>query len=198
MNICSTEEHGPSRYQWDNGYFCVDIERRVKSAGSSATTATIKTGDNIYTTDVGHITFSGFTDVCASMLYTNNTSDMTGALNNDAPSDVTQELYTNMLYTCDISSIMCVLQLGQFIVIKQFQEWCISNQAVNYIEHLNVWLQINWSHLNCVDMNYIKHWTICQMAIMCVLKHGMDFFKQVRIVQQMCDINKFIKHGCSC
>ena len=80
--------------------------------------------------------------------------------------DVTQELYTNMLYTCDISSIMCVLQLGQFIVIK------------NYIEHLN------WSHLNCVDMNYIKH--------------GMDFFKQVRIVQQMCDINKFIKHGCSC
>ena len=75
--------------------------------------------------------------------------------------------------------------------IKQFQEWCIKFQecnicGLNYIEHLN------WSHLNCVDMNYIKHWTICQMAIMCVLKHGMDFFKQVRIVQQMCDINKLL------
>ena len=30
----ATELFGPSRYQWDNGYFCVDIERRVKSAGS--------------------------------------------------------------------------------------------------------------------------------------------------------------------
>jgi len=28
------ELFGPSRYQWDNGYFCVDIERRVKSVDS--------------------------------------------------------------------------------------------------------------------------------------------------------------------
>jgi photosystem II CP47 chlorophyll apoprotein len=28
------ELFGPSRYQWDNGYFCVDIERRVKSVNS--------------------------------------------------------------------------------------------------------------------------------------------------------------------
>ena len=33
----ATELYGPSRYQWDNGYFCVDIERRVKSAGSMIT-----------------------------------------------------------------------------------------------------------------------------------------------------------------
>jgi len=30
------ELYGPSRYQWDGGYFCVDIERRVKSPGSTA------------------------------------------------------------------------------------------------------------------------------------------------------------------
>jgi photosystem II CP47 chlorophyll apoprotein len=28
------ELYGPSRYQWDNGYFSVDIERRVKSIDS--------------------------------------------------------------------------------------------------------------------------------------------------------------------
>ena len=34
----ATELYGPSRYQWDKGYFCVDIERRVKSPGSMLST----------------------------------------------------------------------------------------------------------------------------------------------------------------
>ena len=54
----ATELYGPSRYQWDKGYFCVDIERRVKSPGSTAyqgayqggSTASAGAGSILFTT----------------------------------------------------------------------------------------------------------------------------------------------------